>query len=115
MQIADKGIKVQELQRQLAAAGFDPGPVDAVFGPLTRRAVEQLQRYCGLEADGIAGRQCHDALALLLPYRPQPGRKLSPHFAEKEFACRCCGMVRVNIRLVRLTHSHFDGHRIVII
>ncbi len=53
MQIADKGIKVQELQRQLAATGFDPGPVDAVFGPLTRRAVEQLQRYCGLERTAL--------------------------------------------------------------
>jgi len=102
MQVGAKGADVQELQLQLAAAGFDPGPADAVFGPRTRRSVEQLQRYCGLEPDGRAGQQVPAALALLLPHRPQPGHKLSPHFAEAEFACRCCGLVRVNIRLVHL-------------
>ncbi|KAF1086174.1 Zinc D-Ala-D-Ala carboxypeptidase precursor [Sporotomaculum syntrophicum] len=102
MQIGDKGTQVQELQRRLAAAGFDPGPADAVFGPLTRRSVVQLQRYCGLEPDGRAGQQVQAALELLLPHRPQHGRKLSPHFAEAEFACRCCHMVRVNICLVQM-------------
>ncbi|RKO67806.1 peptidoglycan-binding domain-containing protein [Desulfofundulus salinus] len=42
------GLNVTELQRELAAAGFDPGPVDGIFGLLTRRAVEAPQRYCGL-------------------------------------------------------------------
>ena len=28
------------------------------------------------------------------------GVKLAPHFAEKEFACRCCGMVIVSMELV---------------
>lgn len=102
MQISDKGAQVKELQLQLAAAGFDPGPVDGIFGPRTRQAVEQLQRCCGLEVDGVAGPQVQSALELLLPHRPRPGRRLSPHFAETEFACRCCGMVRVNIRLVHM-------------
>lgn len=100
MQISDKGAQVKELQLQLAAAGFDPGPVDGIFGPRTRQAVEQLQRCCGLEVDGVAGPQVQSALELLLSHRPRPGRRLSPHFVEAEFACRCCGMVRVNIRLV---------------
>jgi len=102
MRIGDQGTQVQELQQQLAAAGFDPGPADAVFGPRTRRAVEQLQRCCRLAPDGRAGPQTLAALELLLPHRPQPGRRLSPHFTEAEFACRCCGLVRVNIRLVHL-------------
>ena len=102
MQIGAKGTKVQELQQQLAAAGFDPGPADAVFGPRTRRAVEQLQRCCSLKIDGVAGPQTLQALALLLPHRPRSGRRLSRYFAETEFACRCCGQVRVNPRLVHL-------------
>jgi len=102
MRIGDQGSQIQKLQQQLAAAGFDPGPADAVFGPRTRRAVEQLQRCCRLAPDGRAGRQTLAALELLLPHRPQPGRRLSPHFAEAEFACRCCGQVRVNPRLVHL-------------
>lgn len=54
-----------------------------------------------LSAEDIADLQTKRALELLLPHQPQPGRQLSPHFAEKEFCCRCgCGLVRVNVRLV---------------
>jgi len=102
MQFGAHGADVQELQLQLAAAGFDPGPADALFGPRTRRAVVQLQRCCRLAPDGRAGPQTLAALAMLLPHRPQPGRRLSPHFAETEFSCRCCGLVRVNPLLVHL-------------
>ncbi|GAB6181739.1 D-Ala-D-Ala carboxypeptidase family metallohydrolase [Desulfotomaculum defluvii] len=28
------------------------------------------------------------------------GVKLAPHFEEREFACRCCGMVNVSMELV---------------
>ncbi|WP_279279253.1 D-Ala-D-Ala carboxypeptidase family metallohydrolase [Sporotomaculum syntrophicum] len=83
-------------------ASFDPGPADGDFGPRTCRAVEQLQQCCGLKPDGVAGPQTLAALAMLLPHQPQPGRRLGPHFAETEFACRCCGLVRVNPRLVHL-------------
>lgn len=95
-------MQIKELQQQLTAAGFDPGPADGDFGPRTRRAVVQLQRHCGLAPDGVAGPQTQAALELLLPHRPRPGRRLSPHFTEAEFACRCCGLVRVNPRLVQL-------------
>jgi len=102
MQVGAHGVDVQELQLQLAAAGFDPGPADALFGPRTSRAVIQLQRCCRLVPDGRADPQTRSTLAMLLPHRPQPGRRLSPHFAEAEFSCRCCGQVRVNLRLVHL-------------
>ncbi|SFG07171.1 Putative peptidoglycan binding domain-containing protein [Desulfotomaculum arcticum] len=98
----DSGAPVQELQRQLAAAGFNPGPADGVYGPRTRRAVIQLQQFCWLAVDGIAGPNTLKALALLLPHRPVPGHRLSPHFKEQEFACRCCGVVRVNLYLVEM-------------
>jgi len=106
--LGDRGAPVLELQRQLTAAGFDPGPADGVFGPRTRRAVTLLQKNCRLAADGIAGPNTLKALELLLPHRPQPGRLLSPHFKEQEFACRCCGMVRVNIYLVTMLEQLRD-------
>lgn len=28
------------------------------------------------------------------------GNQISPHFSEKEFACKCCGEVKVDIQLV---------------
>lgn len=48
-------MNVFDLQRALAARGFDPGPVDGVAGPLTRGAVMAFQRSVGLDVDGIVG------------------------------------------------------------
>lgn len=36
-------------------AGFDPGPVDGVYGLLTTAAVRELQQTFGLREDGLAG------------------------------------------------------------
>jgi len=50
-----RGDDVAELQRRLSALGFDPGRIDAIFGPDTRRALEEFQRNAGLPPDGICG------------------------------------------------------------
>lgn len=49
------GQDVIELQRALKSLGFDPGPVDGVFGGLTAVALTSFQRSRGLTADGVAG------------------------------------------------------------
>jgi len=115
--MGSRGTEVAKLQRELAAAGFGPGPVDGIFGPRTRGAVARLQKYCGLAVTGSAGQATLQALGLLLPHPAQPGRRLSPHFTEGEFSCRCCGVVRVNIRLVSLLEQLRAclGHRPVVI
>lgn len=46
---------VSELQQLLKTKGFDPGPVDGILGPMTRRAVLAFQAANGLEVDGIVG------------------------------------------------------------
>ncbi|MFZ5816655.1 MAG: polysaccharide deacetylase family protein [Bacillota bacterium] len=51
----DRGEAVGELQALLAARGFDPGPRDGIFGPLTGEAVRAAQSALGLESDGLAG------------------------------------------------------------
>ena len=51
-----RGTDVKTLQIRLKAADrFEPGPVDGIFGPLTCRAVKDLQGYYGLPPDGVAG------------------------------------------------------------
>src|SRR5438128_6877919 len=57
-----RGAAVSDLQQQLAAAGFDPGPIDGDFGPLTEEAVRAFQSARGLQVDGIAGPQTFGAL-----------------------------------------------------
>lgn len=44
--------QVEKIQELLAARGYDPGPVDGVFGSQTRRAIKEFQRTAKLPADG---------------------------------------------------------------
>ena len=46
---------VQRIQHQLARKGFDPGPIDGIWGRKTERAVRQFQAAHALLADGIVG------------------------------------------------------------
>lgn len=59
------GDDVAKLQRRLAAAGFDPGAADGIFGPKTETALKAFQETNGLAADGIAGPATNSKLAEL--------------------------------------------------
>ena len=54
--------RVAALQIGLRAHGLDPGPVDGVAGPLTRRATLAFQKRKGLECDGTLDRATRRAL-----------------------------------------------------
>jgi N-acetylmuramoyl-L-alanine amidase len=43
---------VPGVQARLANLGWNPGPVDGVVGPRTRRAIRAFQRSCGLRPTG---------------------------------------------------------------
>lgn len=55
LSVGTRGSDVTRLQKQLKAAGFDPGGVDGVFGRRTRAAVVAYQRARHLSADGVVG------------------------------------------------------------
>jgi soluble lytic murein transglycosylase-like protein len=61
------------LQAALSARGIYSGPIDAIAGPATRRAVIRFQRRHGLLVDGIAGPQTRNALERL--GRPLYGKR----------------------------------------
>lgn len=75
------GADIAGLQGHLAAFGFDPGPVDGVYGPRTAAAVAAFQRSKGLEPDGVLGPVTWIALGKAAaspvaqsPTPPPPGR-----------------------------------------
>ncbi|MGI6635420.1 MAG: peptidoglycan-binding domain-containing protein [Christensenellales bacterium] len=48
---------VENLQRMLDALGYDPGPFDGIYGPLTKNAVLAFQQaHSDLTNDGICGK-----------------------------------------------------------
>jgi peptidoglycan hydrolase-like protein with peptidoglycan-binding domain len=59
------GDEVALLQKRLAAAGFDAGAADGVFGPKTEGALKAFQGANGLAVDGIAGPATNGKLAEL--------------------------------------------------
>ncbi|MDD2234725.1 MAG: glycosyl hydrolase family 18 protein [Desulfitobacteriaceae bacterium] len=66
-----RGPEVRELQQLLINWGYNPGPVDGIFGIRTEQAVRLFQRDRGLAADGLVGPQTWPALLF-----QQPGGRL---------------------------------------
>jgi len=61
-----RGDKIREIQQALEAAGFDPGQLDAIFGPRTHAAVLAFQLSRGLLPDGEVGPKTAAALGVQL-------------------------------------------------
>jgi len=60
------GDSVRKVQLALSSAGFDPGPIDGIFGRQTTAAVHAFQIASGLVADGLVGPQTLGELNLQL-------------------------------------------------
>ena len=58
---------IKPIQRALKARGFDPGPLDGEFGPMTHAAVVSFQAARRLVIDGEVGPATARALAVRLP------------------------------------------------
>ena len=87
-----RGSSVISVQKELKAAGINPGPIDGDFGPKTRAAVMAYQRKHHLSVDGVVGSKTWSALThdsfkpgkpaakppkkpgTTAPVRPTPGR-----------------------------------------
>lgn len=55
LQQGSTGTEVAHLQQALLEKGYAVGEADGIYGPLTYKAVKQLQLDRGLRVDGIAG------------------------------------------------------------
>ena len=61
-----------QIQRGLAALGFDAGPPDGLFGPQTRSAIWEWQQAKGLEPSGYLSRDQAEALSAAAGEMRQP-------------------------------------------
>ena len=55
LSLGSGGEDVLAIQQQLLALGYDPGPADGYFGPVTEDAVVLFQMVNGLYVDGVVG------------------------------------------------------------
>ncbi len=62
-----KGDDVLAVQTSLSSLGFNPGPVDGIFGPLTSAAVWSFQSSRGLPATGVVDAATYLQLGIKCP------------------------------------------------
>ena len=67
-----RGSTVADLQSSLRARGFDPGPLDGIFGPNTETAVRSFQASRGISVDGVVGASTWNALRAASTPAPAP-------------------------------------------
>lgn len=63
LRMGSRGDEVAALQTALLDAGFNPGPVDGIFGAKTLSALKEFQAAAGIAVDGICGPITQDALS----------------------------------------------------
>ena len=86
----DQGPLVRVLQTQLQRAGFDPGPIDGIFGPRTNAAVRAFQQQKNIPVTGVVTVATWTALGVTCsvtppgPTPPPPGPIPVP---PEEFHC----------------------------
>jgi hypothetical protein len=56
---------IKAVQAKLIQKGYDPGPIDGIHGPRTRKALESYQRDHGLVVDGLPGKLTLKSLGLM--------------------------------------------------
>ncbi len=55
---------IKVVQRKLIELGYNPGPINGINGPQTKKAIMEFQRDQGIAVDGIPGPQTLKSLGL---------------------------------------------------
>ena len=70
VRIGSTGEDVRYLQQSLTKLGYNPGPIDGIFGSKTETAVKSFQKAKGLVVDGIVGNNTWTAIGKALQIPP---------------------------------------------
>jgi len=71
---------VTKLQQALLICGNDPGEVDGLLGPNTKKALQKFQQSNGLMADGVLGPMAKNTLAVRLGEEADKINDLKGHY-----------------------------------
>lgn len=78
--LGSRGTQIMKIQEVLRKIGYNPGPIDGIFGRQTEAAVIAFQRDNGLTADGIIGANTYAVLEKFIlgydTYTIRPGDTL---------------------------------------
>lgn len=103
LMMGDYGVNVSILQTTLSELGYDPGPIDGIFGIKTEHAVKTFQSDWNLLIDGIVGPKTWAALdKATAGEKPVPGiaRVLDWIKAHKLLTGGLVGLAALGIYLV---------------
>jgi peptidoglycan hydrolase-like protein with peptidoglycan-binding domain len=67
LRLWSRGPDVEFVQRALTGAGYNVGPLDGIYGPMTMQAVIDFQIDNNLIPDGIVGPQTWAAIDEIYP------------------------------------------------
>ncbi|HZK34867.1 MAG TPA: peptidoglycan-binding domain-containing protein [Bacillota bacterium] len=67
LRLWSRGEYVLYVQSALTGAGYNVGPLDGIYGPITMQAVIDFQLDNGLVPDGIVGPMTWAAIDLIYP------------------------------------------------
>jgi hypothetical protein len=100
------------VQRALEVLGYNPGPIDGLWGPKTRSAIRSFQRIQNLEVDGIPGEKTLQRIQSAL-YTQRNSPAAPTNYDTSKFAGEwngdyTCGQGRTGLTL-SLEVSQTDG------
>jgi Putative peptidoglycan binding domain. len=67
LKLGSIGPDVRELQLILQSLGYNPGPIDGIYGHRTMNTVMRFQKDNGLTVDGIVGPETLNMIYQLYP------------------------------------------------
>ncbi len=73
--IVDK-VKVRAAQQVLKALGYEPGPMDGVFGPATFASIESFQEDAGMKVRGLLTQDMDHNISRALKFAEKPPKSI---------------------------------------
>lgn len=101
LSVGAKGDAVVTLQKLLLNAGVYYGEIDGVFGNMTKKAIESVQKNLGGDVDGIATQQLMLYLRNSTPDVSRGSRSLNMHATAYSAYDPGCGSYTASGNLVR--------------